>query len=399
MTGVSVALSETGARILVGGLYAEYAAVYDLIGTQWVQIGADIKSGNTNDEFGYSVAMSGAGSRIAVGASSIASSFDFLGIVRIYDWNGANWNKPGLDIKGDANGNRAGTRVVLSQSGLRIAVCSFLSDRNGKSDSGHVSVYNWNGTNWLQLGADIVGEAAGDQSGYLQGVAMSSSGSRIIIGAILNDGIGKADCGHARIYDWSGESWVQIGQDIDGEAAGDKSGLSVAMSASGSRILIGASLNDGNGKTDSGNARVYDWNGANWIQLGQDIDGEAAGDNFGASVAISASGSRIVVGGPNNNGKGHVRIFDWNGASWIQFDQDIDGQAAGDLFGSAVAISNSGSIILVGAYKNDASGTNNGAVKVYQVCDLFADYPYNALNTISSQPLRCVPRLLYQIDP
>ena len=33
------------------------------------------------------------------------------------------------------------------------------------SDSGHVRIYEWNGTNWGQLGNDIDGEAGGDQSG------------------------------------------------------------------------------------------------------------------------------------------------------------------------------------------------------------------------------------------
>ena len=30
--------------------------------------------------------------------------------------------------------------------------------------------------------------------------------------------------GHTRLYEWDGTSWVQLGADIDGEAAGDQSG-------------------------------------------------------------------------------------------------------------------------------------------------------------------------------
>ena len=40
--------------------------------------------------------------------------------------------------------------------------------------------------------------------------------------------------------------WVQVGADIDGETAGDESGLSVAMNAVGDTVIIGA-RNDGNG--------------------------------------------------------------------------------------------------------------------------------------------------------
>ena len=75
------------------------------------------------------------------------------------------------------------------------------------------------------------------------------------IGAYLNDGNG-IDAGHVRIYGLAGNSWVQLGEDIDGEAAEDGSG-SVSLSADGKWVAIGASLNDGNG-SDTGHVRVYE---------------------------------------------------------------------------------------------------------------------------------------------
>jgi hypothetical protein len=84
-------------------------------------------------------------------------------------------------------------------------------------------------------------------------------------------------------------TWNQAGQDIDGEAANDNSGLSVAMSAARDRVAIGGYLNDGNGSA-SGHVRIYNWNGLTWNQAGQDLDGEAAGDHSGISIAILASG-------------------------------------------------------------------------------------------------------------
>ena len=42
----------------------------------------------------------------------------------------------------------------------------------------------------------------------------------VAIGAYGNDGNGS-DAGHVRLYAWDGSSWVQRGSDIDGEAAGD----------------------------------------------------------------------------------------------------------------------------------------------------------------------------------
>ena len=75
------------------------------------------------------------------------------------------------------------------------------------------------------------------------------------IGAFTNAGNGNGS-GHVRVYKYSGTAWVQAGGDIDGEAADDLSGYSVSLSSDGQTVAIGAHLNDGNG-TDSGHVRVY----------------------------------------------------------------------------------------------------------------------------------------------
>ena len=66
----------------------------------------------------------------------------------------------------------------------------------------------------------------------------------------------------------------QLGQDIDGEAAGDYSGNSVSLSSDGNIVAIGATGNDDNGNA-SGHVRIYSFNGNSWQQIGQDIDGES----------------------------------------------------------------------------------------------------------------------------
>ena len=61
--------------------------------------------------------------------------------------------------------------------------------------------------------------------------------------------------------------WQQQGQDLDGEATTDYCGRSVSMNASGDRLAIGATYNDGNGP-DAGHVRIYNWNGNTWTQQG-----------------------------------------------------------------------------------------------------------------------------------
>ena len=88
------------------------------------------------------------------------------------------------------------------------------------------------------------------------------------------------------------------------------------MNAAGDRVAIGAYQNDGNG-TDAGHVRIYSWDGTSWSQLGSDIDGEAAGDNFGFSVSMNAAGDRVAIGGHENDGAasraGHARVYAYNG--------------------------------------------------------------------------------------
>ena len=61
-----------------------------------------------------------------------------------------------------------------------------------------------------------------------------------------------------RVYEWDGTSWQQMGADIDGEAACDNSGHSVSLSSDGTIVAIGANRNGGNG-TWSGHVRVYEF--------------------------------------------------------------------------------------------------------------------------------------------
>ena len=213
-----------------------------------------------------------------------------------------------IDLVGEAVDDMFGYSVSMSADGKRVAIGATGNDGTGL-DAGHVRVYAESGGTWTQVGADIDGEAAGDESGGSAGgpVSMSADGTRVAIGATGNDGTGL-DAGHVRVYAESGGTWTQVGADIDGEAAGDKSGKSVSMSANGTRVAIGAIGNDGTG-SDAGHVRVYAESGGTWTQVGTDIDGEAAGDRFGQSVSMSADGTHVAIGAPGNGGTGNVRVY------------------------------------------------------------------------------------------
>ena len=183
--------------------------------------------------------------------------------------------------------------------------------------------------------------------------------------------------GHVRVYQWNGtDTWTQLGSDIDGEASRDESGASVSLSSDGTIVAIGAWGNDGNG-SGAGHVRVFQWNGTDtWTQLGSDIDGEAAGDNSGSSVSLSNDGTILAIGAFFNDGNGqysgHVRVYQWNGTdTWTQIGTDIDGEAAYDYSGNtnSVSLSGDGFTLAISANNNDGNGDNSGHVRVYKVAE------------------------------
>jgi hypothetical protein len=269
----------------------------------------------------------------------------------------------GNDIDGEANADHSGSSVSISADGNTLAIGA---DQNNGSfaEAGHVRIYHFNGNAWIQLGNDIDGEAFQDRSG--SSVSLSDDGTTLAIGAKFNDGNGN-NSGHVRVYNWNDTIWTQLGSDIDGEAADDQSGYSVSISADGTTLAIGAPINDGNGN-NSGHVRVYNWNDTIWTQLGSDIDGEAAGDFSGWSVSLSADGSILAIGAPNNSANGtesgHVRVYHWISNTWIQQGNDLDGESLGDESGSSVSISSDGNTLAIGAQENCGSGILSGHARV-----------------------------------
>jgi len=345
----------------------------------WTQIGIDIDGEDAGDSLGRSVSISNDGTVIATGAPYNEGNGDRSGHVRVYEWDDAidAWLKRGEDIDGNTACDYSGYSVSISNDGAVVAIGSYGNAGNGDY-SGHVRVYEWDDITsvWLKRDEEIDGEAAGDGSGY--SLSMSHDGAVVAIGATGNDGNG-INSGHVRVYEWDDKTrvWLKRGIDIDGEGADDYSGRSVSLSNDGAVVAIGAEYNDGNGDI-SGHVRVYEWDTAEirWFKRGRDIDGEAAGDLSGSSVSLSNDGAIVAIGATGNeaNGycSGHVRIYIWddNTRIWSKRGEDIDGEAAGDKSGRSVSLSSDGSILAVGAYTNDGNGIKSGHVRVYEWAEI-----------------------------
>ena len=335
-----------------------------------VQIGQDINGNNEYNWSGYSVSLNSDGNIIAIGAPNSDSNGNNSGHVRVYINKNNIWQQIGTDIYGKAENDLSGFSVSLNSDGNILAIGAPENDDNG-NNSGHVRVYRNKNNIWEQVGSDINGEVENDLFGY--SVSLSSDGNIIAIGAPNHDGTGN-NSGHVLIYQNINNIWKQIGDDINFketnlESVRFQSGKSVSLSSDGSIVAIGAYGNNDN-HYYSGNLRIFRNSNNNWQQIGKSINIEASNDFSGYSVSLSSNGDIVAIGVDGNDGNGynsgHVRIYRNKNNIWEQIGNDINGEASRDYSGKSVSLNSNGSIIAIGAYKNDGYGIDSGHVRIYR---------------------------------
>lgn len=387
--GGSVAINANGDRIITGANSYHafstssngYAYVYRWNDVAWIQTALKINSEQQNSLFGWSVAMDGTGTRIAIGAPLNSAGGNARGKVKIYDYNFNNieelystYDTIGNTLNGVTDNEQFGYSLAMSNDGNTVVAGTPFSN----SKLGHVRVHRWNGSDWQQLGNPITGTVENERFGH--SVNITSDGNRIVVGSNEKDGPVGIRNGCVRVYDWNETTWVQVGNDIDGKQYNESSGHSVAINSDGSRIVIGANLYDVNDDVRNiGAARVYKKTDTDWEQVGNDIIGESAQDCFGYSVDINNSGTIIAVGADSHNsGRGQVSSYHWNGNTWMKVGGSINGQNTGDNLGTSVAINSDGTKLITGADSYDKGGVSN-----QQVNGQVRMYTYDLLRTIS----------------
>lgn len=346
----------------INGTNSGQARVYQWNGISWILKGMEINGEAAGDKLGQSVSMPDANT-IAIAAPYNVGNGTNAGHVRIYAWNGSNWMQKGMDLDGEATYNNSGSSVSMPDSNT-VAIGSPFFGFNGYWD-GRVRIYSWNGSAWVQKGNDING-LLNSNEGSGTSVSMPNSNT-VAIGAPNNESNGSWT-GSVGIFLWNGNAWVQKGNDFYGQTLGSTAGTSVSMPDSNT-VAIGAPGFDTLG-IDAGHVDVYSWNGSDWVQKGTVIYGETAGDNSGYSVSMPDA-STVAIGALFNNGNGtlagHVRIYNWTGSIWMQNGNDMNGEAAYDQSGCFVSMPDANTVG-IGAYLNDGNGDSTGHVRIYSIC-------------------------------
>jgi cysteine-rich repeat protein len=168
--------------------------------------------------------------------------------------------------------------------------------------------------------------------------------------------------------------------------ASDLFGYSIALSADGSTLAVGArgeaSAATGIGGNQADNSAgsagavyVFARSGTTWSQQAYiKASNTGAGDEFGASVALSSDGSTLAVGAyleasaatgiggnqADNSTRfaGAVYVFTRSGTTWSQQAYvKASNTDVGDIFGAIIALSGDGSTLAVSATEEDSAAT------------------------------------------
>ena len=334
--GYSVDTNSDGSIVVVGepgwngvGNNSGRVRTYSLQGGVWTEFGGatSITGQVTNDQAGYSVAISSDGSLIAVGEpdwDGVGGSLSTSGRVRTYILQGGVWTQTGgaTSMTGETNGSRAGYSVAMNSEGTIVAVGEF-----GWSGSrGRVRTYSLQGGVWTEFGgATSMTGQAGDNAGH--SVAMNSDGTIVAVGEPGWDGVGGSlnGSGRVRTYSLQGGVWTQTGgaTSMTGQNSGDNAGWSVAMSSDGTTIAVG----EYNWSGTRGRVRTYSLQDGVWTELGgsTSMAGQSTDDEAGYSVAINSDGTIVAVGEDGwNNGSynGRVRVYQYSSSSESSFENE-----------------------------------------------------------------------------
>ena len=223
------------------------------------------QNSGTDAGAGGPVTISDSGFEYAWGSPNPTQDENF---VTIAGWDG------GI-IYGDESETYFGNSISLSGDGNTVAICGLNS---------LTPAYVYINSNEPEL----IGEPI---SGHWNVVSLNENGNILALGS-KNQNM-------ARIFSYNGQ-WSQIGQDIYGEFENDDFGFDLELNSTGNRIIIGSPSNCDvgceNSSNNAGSARVFELtNNNSWVQIGQDIDGNWS---FGKSVTINGAGNLIAIGGP-----------------------------------------------------------------------------------------------------
>mmetsp|Transcript_1686 Transcript_1686/g.2401 ORF Transcript_1686/g.2401 Transcript_1686/m.2401 type:complete len:391 (-) Transcript_1686:84-1256(-) len=350
LTGSALALSSSGSFALVGSPGSNeatgLATLFQSSGNKFTSI-ATIKGDKSDSGFGASVALSGAGSVIVVGAPYYEES---KGSVTVYEYLSGALQPRGVKLVGEEENEYFGYAVATNSDGSIIAVGAPKD-----SAAGLIRVFTWNGTGYEQLGDDIKATKGAPSDGAGTSVSLSSDGNVVAFGIpYLNSGAGAVE-----VYEYKNNRFVIRGSTIEGDSD-DLLGFSASISSDASVLVAGTP----NRNSLSGGIIAFEYDGSKYEERGERIESDIDGAQLGSSIGLNFDGSVLVSGAPSyETDRGIVQLFSYEDSNYVSL--GLNFTVADQVgTGSAVALSYDGSIVGFGVEGYKRVGT----VLVYN-CD------------------------------
>ena len=392
--GKAVALSADGLTMVGGTDYDNVegmafhgsATVFTLSGDTWSeQATLTASDGEAGDMFGVSVAVSGDGSTFLAGMTNDdVGGNSNQGSARVFTRSGNTWSEQATltQSNGEASDYFGGS-AAISEDGNTTVLGAVNGGDPSSVGEGSVSVFTRSGSTWSEQATLTASSGeTGDMFGV--SVALSADGNTLIVGATYDDVGGTTNQGSATVFTRSGNTWSEQATLTQSDGAdSDVFGTSVALSDNGNVALVGTPQDDptGNG---TGSATVFTRSGNTWTQQQTFYKADGGlygyfGQQFGYSVALSADGSKALIGAPTHCGgdpgvcegtaQGSATVFTSSGGTWTEQEliRQTDGEP-GDNFGKSVALSDDGETAIIGipADRFQAQGTNRqGSIGVF----------------------------------
>lgn len=340
----------------------------------WDLINDPIYGESDDDILGSSVSLSEDGTYLAIGIDRFGKTPEEAGSVKIFMNQNNAWVQVGDSISGESSGDRFGSSVSISKDGSTVAIGA------PRGTPSYARVYSLDSNNnWVKLGADdsiLSGELGFELFGTSLSLTKISNNKLILcVGSPGDDDETdpqniKQQSGSIKVYEFNQNSqeWEQLGETIFGEAADDGLGNSVAISEDGLTIIAGTNSSIV-GSTPKGVARIYKYINQIWTKIGNDLEGESVGDQFGKEVSISGDGSIVAISSTvYDSARGYVRIFQNIDNLWEQLgDNNIEGESINEASGHSISIAEDGKTIAIGSIRNSLNGLNAGCLRIYEL--------------------------------
>jgi hypothetical protein len=321
------------------------------------------------DLLGLATALSSDGNTVIVGAAAEDTGGTNAGAAYVFTRSGTTWSQEAkIQASDKAAYDSFGVAVAISSDGNTAIVAAYEEDAGG-ADAGAAYIFTRSGTTWSQEAKLTASDAqAGDYFGV--SVGLSSNGNTAIVGALYED-TGGTNAGAAYVFTRSGTTWSQEAKiQASDKAADDEFGRNVSISNDGNTAIVGAMKEDAGG-TDAGAAYVFTRSGTTWSQEAKLTASDAqASDYFGRGIFVSGDGNTAIIGAyqedAGGTNAGAAYIFTRSGTTWSQETKLTASDAqASDIFGISVCVSSDGDVAIIGAYQEDTNGADAGAAYIF----------------------------------